>query len=180
MAPLLGPDDIRDLLTELADELERANTPGRLFLVGGAAMALAHDGRRATRDLDGVFEPKLAIYAAAARVAHRHPGLPEDWLNDAVKAFLPGDDPNATTVLDHPALTVQVASPDYLLAMKVLAARLDRDDDDIRTLASLCGLTSAGAVLDLVESFYPEALIPTRVAYVIEDIMASEDGATNT
>ena len=37
-----------------------------------------------------------------------------DWLNDAVKAFLPGTNPNATTIIDHPALQVQVAAPDYL------------------------------------------------------------------
>ena len=57
--------------------------------------------------------------------------------------------------------------------MKVLAARLDRDDD-IRALAGLCGLSTADEVLDLVERFYPDANhIPTRVAYVIEDIPGS-------
>ncbi|MBP7877480.1 DUF6036 family nucleotidyltransferase [Candidatus Neomicrothrix sp.] len=171
--PLLDADALKSLLIELADELEADGSSGQLFLVGGAAMALAHDTRRATRDLDGVFEPKLAIYAAAERVADRHPGLAPDWLNDAVKAFLPGTDPNATTIIDHPALQVQVASPDYLLAMKVLAARLDRDDDDIRSLAGLCSLSTADEVLDLVVRFYPDANIPTRVAYVIEDILGS-------
>jgi hypothetical protein len=53
-------------------------------------------------------------------------GLPEDWLNDAVKGFLHGEDPDAVPVLDTPGLRVDVASPRYLLAMKLLAALSSR------------------------------------------------------
>lgn len=38
-----------DLLRELADELRRRRVTARLYLVGGAAMALAYDTRRVTR-----------------------------------------------------------------------------------------------------------------------------------
>ena len=48
-------------------------------------MALAYSARRATRDLDAVFEPKQVIYEVAHQVGTRH-GLPDDWLNDGVKA----------------------------------------------------------------------------------------------
>jgi hypothetical protein len=46
---MLSKDDIRQLLNELADELEARGIHGDLFLVGGAAMALAYSARRATR-----------------------------------------------------------------------------------------------------------------------------------
>lgn len=92
-------------------------------------MALAYDARRATRDIDAVFQPKDEVYAAAAAVAARH-DLPEDWLNDGVKGFLPGDDPRARQVYESNSLRVDVASPEYLLAMKLLAAR-EQDVDDI-------------------------------------------------
>ena len=50
-------------------------------------------------------------------MADRHEKLPAGWLNDGVKGLLPGGtDP----------------SPHYLLALKVQAARIDRDQDDIR------------------------------------------------
>lgn len=39
-----------------------------------------------------------------------------DWVNDAAKGLLPGDDPEAWTVLEAGHLLVQVASPAYLLA----------------------------------------------------------------
>ena len=74
-----------------------------MYVVGGAAIALAFDERRATRDIDAVFEPKSVVYEAAAVVAEQL-RLPAGWLNDAVKGFLEGDDPAAAPVLDLPGL----------------------------------------------------------------------------
>lgn len=56
---------IESLLRELADELNRRGAQADLFLVGGGAMALAYDSRRATRDLDAVFAPTTVIREAA-------------------------------------------------------------------------------------------------------------------
>jgi hypothetical protein len=55
---MLSRDDIATLLDELASELEAEGVHGDLFLVGGAAMALAYSTRRATRDLDANIPPK--------------------------------------------------------------------------------------------------------------------------
>ena len=93
------------LLLELSEDLERRGIRGEVFLVGGAAITLAYDVRRATRDVDGVFEPKDAVLTAARTVADRH-DLPDDWLNDAVKGFLHGDDSEATPILDTSGLRV--------------------------------------------------------------------------
>lgn len=45
---------------------------GEMLIVGGAAMALAYNTRRATRDIDAVFEPKATIHQAAQTVATTH------------------------------------------------------------------------------------------------------------
>jgi hypothetical protein len=166
---LLGRDQIRRLFQDLSDELARRGTRGEVFLVGGAAMTLAYDARRATRDIDAVFEPKETVYAAAAAVAARH-GLPDDWLNDGVKGFLPGDDPRARPVFESDALRVDVASPQYLLAMKLLAAR-DQDVDDILFLYKLCGFTTVAQGLDLVESVYPGRPIAPKVQFLLEEYL---------
>lgn len=50
-------------------------------------MALAYNTTRSTRDIDAIFEPKMLAYQIAAEVAAEREDLPEDWLNDAVKAF---------------------------------------------------------------------------------------------
>lgn len=164
---LLDGDQIRRLFEELSEELERRGTRAEIFLVGGAAMALAYDARRATRDIDAVFQPKEEVYSAAAAVAARH-DLPDDWLNDGVKGFLPGDDPRARPVYESDALRVDVASPQYLLAMKLLAAR-EQDVDDIIVLYRLCGFTSAAEGLDLVESVYPGRPVAPKVQFLLEE-----------
>ncbi len=137
-------------------------------------MALAYNTRRATRDIDAVFEPKAVVYDAARRVAARHsPDLPEDWLNDAVKAFLLGDDPAATVAFDHPGLRVRVASPRYLMAMKVAAARVERDADDIVALYRLSRFESVDEVLDFVGRTYPHLQLAPRVQYLLEELDSS-------
>jgi Nucleotidyltransferase of unknown function (DUF6036) len=80
----LGREDIRALLDDLSAELAARGARAELFLVGGAALAVAYDATRATRNLDAVFIPSDVVRQAAAAVADRE-GLAEDWLNDAVK-----------------------------------------------------------------------------------------------
>jgi hypothetical protein len=172
---MLSKDDIARLLNELADELEARGIHGDLFLVGGAAMALAYSARRATRDLDAVFEPKQVIYEVARRVGNRH-GLPDDWLNDGVKGFLPGSDPGATVLFDRPGLAVRIASPRYLFAMKMLAARVERDADDIEVLYRLSGFRTVEEALDHVQLLYPHQPVPPKAQYLLQELFPA-DGA---
>lgn len=128
-----------------------------MYIVGGAAIALAYASRRSTRDVDAVFEPKAVIYEAAAEVASEL-GLPVGWLNDAVKRSLAGDDPEAQPVLELPGLRCMVGSPRMLLALKVLAHRVGEDEDDVSFLADVLGLRSAGEVLDVAADVYGDVL----------------------
>lgn len=168
----LSRDEITALLTELGGHLERQGVRGQLFVVGGAAMALAYNTRRLTADVDGVFEPKMLVYDAAARVATRHVGLPADWLNDAVKGLLPGADADARVILDVPGLTVSVASPRYLLALKVQAARIDRDADDILALAQASGARTAAEVLDIAVAVIGAARLQPKAQFLVEELFA--------
>lgn len=167
-------EGITTLLSELADELARREAQADLFLVGGGAMALAYDARRATRDLDAVFAPTKVVREAAAAVADRHE-LEEDWLNDAVKGFLPGEDADPRLFLELPSLRVSVASPRYLLAMKLRAARVDVDVDDIRLLYRLCGFTTVEEGLDLLQRSYPSTVIQPKTQYLLAEIVESLD-----
>jgi len=161
------------LLERLAAELTVEGVQAEMFIVGGAAMALAYNTRRSTRDIDAVFEPKAIIYDIAARMAADQQAEP-GWLNDAVKGFLPGADPAATVLFERPGLAVRIASPRYLLVMKVMAARVERDEDDIVRLAELSGLRTAAAVLDLVERSYPGVPVPPRAQYFLEELLGAD------
>lgn len=113
------------------------------------------------------------MYEIAATVAANRPelGLPADWINDAAKSFLPGNDPQASTLFESPGLAVRVASPRYLFVMKALAAR-ETDEDDLRTLYPLCGFGSAEDALDAVTAAYPGRLLKASTQYLVEGIAA--------
>ena len=164
-------DEILSLLNELGDRLEARGVRGEMFLVGGAAISLAYSTRRSTADLDAIFEPKQVIYEVAASMARDH-ALPAGWLNDAVKGFLPGSDPNARVLLEHSGLRVTIASPRYLLAMKLIASRVERDEDDLRLLIGLCGITSVQEAIEPIESLYGGRPIEAKVRYLVAELLA--------
>lgn len=168
---MLSKTEIQRLLRLLNEELSEAGSVGELFLVGGAAMVLAYDRSRATRDLDAVFEPRDVVYEAAARVARRE-GLPDDWLNDAAKGFLPGPDQAATVLLDMSALRIRVASPGYLFALKAAAARVERDADDLRLLYRLCGFASLDEALDHVQhTLGPAMPLAPKTSFLLRELL---------
>src|SRR5262249_2239315 len=167
-------EDIAALLDELNDELQRRGAHADLFLVGGAAIAVAYDGARSTRDLDAVFLPTQVVRQAAHAVAERR-GLVKDWLNDAVKGFLPGPDPEATRYYESDSLTVDVASARYLLAMKLFASRVEIDADDIAFLYRQVGFTTVDEGLDLVERVYQGRPVDPKVQYLLAEIVDTLD-----
>ena len=172
---MFDAQQIKALLAELDSELQLRGVRGELFIVGGAAMALAYNTRRSTRDIDAVFEPKQVIYDSAKVIAARHDNLPLDWLNDAVKGLMLGADVAATVVYASEGLTVSVASPGYLFAMKAAAARVERDAGDLKTLYGLNGFKSAREALDFIETTFPAARLLPKTEYLIEGIAAETE-----
>jgi Nucleotidyltransferase of unknown function (DUF6036) len=162
---------ILSALQALGDELTRRGVRGQIFIVGGAAMALAYSTRRITKDIDAVFEPKSSIYAAAASIAAELE-LPEDWLNDAVKGFMPGEDEHARPVPEIAGIEITTASPQYLLAMKLMAMRFGEDDEDIEILLQECDLHSAEEALGLLERIYPARKPPPKTRFFLEELFA--------
>ena len=161
---------ILSALEALGEELTRQGVRGQIFIVGGAAMALAYSTRRVTKDIDAVFEPKSVIYAAAAKVAEEH-SLPEDWLNDAAKGFMPGEDEHPNPVPDIRGIEVTTASPQYLLAMKLMAMRFGEDDEDIESLLGECDLHSAEQALDLLKRMYPLQEPSPKTRFFLEELL---------
>jgi hypothetical protein len=164
--------DIERLLSELSSQLRLMKVRGEVYLVGGAVMCLVHEARAATRDLDAFFRPAKQLRMAAAKVATKN-DLPEAWLNDAVKGFFSEHGTfNAYAELDH--LTVYAASPEYLLAMKCLSARIGEefhDIDDIRYLLRYLNLTRAADAKKILERYYPLERFPQKTLYLLDEIL---------
>jgi hypothetical protein len=161
---------ILSALEALGRDLTDQGVRGQIFIVGGAAMALAYSTRRVTKDVDAVFEPKGVIYETAARVAEEL-GLPDDWLNDAVEAFMPGPDQTTRPVPEVHGIEVTTASPQYLLAMKLMAMRFGEDDEDIEILLRLSGLQTAQEALDLLQRMYPHREPPMKTRFFLEELL---------
>ncbi|HEV8570120.1 MAG TPA: DUF6036 family nucleotidyltransferase [Actinoplanes sp.] len=171
--PLLDRAAIEDAFRRLGDRLARRGVVADLYVFGGAAMALAYDARRSTRDIDAVFQPHGVVLDEAKAVADEL-GLPQWWLNEQASAYVaPGGDTNAPRVFDHPGLRVSAASPEHLLAMKVLAARR-RDADDIRFLVKHLNLTTVEEVLGLCAEVFPDEEVPARARLVLEDAFGDQ------
>lgn len=172
MSELLGPAEILAAFEKLASELARRGIRADVFVVGGAAMALAYAPGRRTRDVDAVFSDPAAVYEAARAVARRT-GLPSDWLNDAVRTYVLGPDAGARPVYENESLQVAIASPHYLLAMKLLAARVEQDTGDIRTLYGICGYSTRAEGTRLLERYLPDVAVPERTLDLLEELFGA-------
>lgn len=142
-------------------------------MVGGAVMCLAYNARASTADVAALFKPTAAVRKAAARAAAKA-RLPEDWLNDAVKGYLsPVADFAPFLELDH--LAIQIARPEYLLAMKCLAMRIgaeSHDEEDVRFLLRLLEIRSYERALAVITRYYPIERFPQKTLYALEELLS--------
>lgn len=167
----LDAGHILGLFEDLSARLAARDQHAQLFVVGGAAMSLLYDGERSTRDVDAVFEPSQAVRVATREVAEAH-GLDTDWLNDGVKGFLPGDDPASVVVFESEHLLVSAASPRYLLATKLFAARAERDLGDAARLFRAAGLANERQAEELLAGHYGWDRLLPKHGYVIAEVVA--------
>lgn len=170
---LLTRKDILKALGRLSEILDARGVKADLYVVGGAAMTLAFKARPSTRDVDAVFKRKNEVYKAAAQVA-REQTLPDGWLNDAATKFLGRPDRRPQPILDLPGLRLMAGSPEYLLAMKVLADRNDRDRDDLRFLIRRLGLKSVEQIDKLFAQVYPNDEIADDTRARLADLLSQE------
>lgn len=146
-------DSVTELLTEVATRLADRGVAGRIYVVGGAAMALEWDARRSTRHIDALLDPPTTIKEVAAELAEER-ALPSGWLNDAVVPFLPPESERGGRVLGRfGGLDVVIAPAEHLMAMKMAAFR-HSDISDLHVLIRHLGLTTPDAVADLCEFVY--------------------------
>lgn len=153
-------------------ELAAAAVQGEVYMVGGAVMCLALDARPATRDVDAWIQPARQVREAAVRVAARA-GVPDTWLNDAVKGWL-STRGTSNPFLERSHLKVFVADPAYLLAMKCIAMRLGEefhDLDDVRYLLRYLNITSAGEALGIVTRYFEPGQVPRKARFALQELL---------
>jgi hypothetical protein len=163
-------------LQTLSEELGKRGVTGEICLFGGTVMVLAFSARLATKDVDALFQPANTIRDLALQIAAEQQ-LPMNWLNDGVKGFVSArHETTAGNLPQYSNLRLTMPVPEYLLAMKCMAARIgsttseSTDVADIIFLARHLHLTSAEAVLNLVGQYYPANRTPVKTQYLVEGL----------
>jgi hypothetical protein len=175
-ASTLTRETILSALRALSEDLGKQGITGEICLFGGTAMVLAFTARVSTKDVDALFQPTQAIRKSARQIADEQQ-LPPDWLNDGVKGFISArHEVTVGNLPQFPHLRLTMPVPEYLLAMKCMAARLGgaggepSDLADITFLIRHLKLKSAKEVLDVVGHYYPASGIPVKTQYVVEGL----------
>lgn len=153
----LSRADIETLLDALSERLHEKQAFAKLHLVGSACIALAYERERTTLDIDArVDAGHSALEDAIREIAQEH-DLPERWLNDQARGFIPeADDASSPTLYESQSLVVTGASGEYLLAMKLEASR-EKDTEDVRYLLHHLGIAEADAALEQHRTLFPNS-----------------------
>ena len=97
----LSKTDIRTLLDRLSERLREKRAFAKLHVVGSACIALAYERERTTLDIDVRVDAGHRALEDAIREIAQERGLPQRWLNDQARGFIPErDDPRSPR--DHP------------------------------------------------------------------------------
>jgi hypothetical protein len=169
----LKPDEIQALLFEVADRLNTTGHKARVLIVGGVAMGFLDPNRRVTSDVDAVVLPAGIVEPIVVAMAKEF-NLPEGWFNDAAKAFIPpvGHE-DWIEVARIGDVSINIASTEMLLAMKLYANRTVLDRDDITFLLDACNITSVEQAQEIYERFHAQDVIKDSAVARIEHWLSS-------
>ncbi|HXQ08400.1 MAG TPA: hypothetical protein VN831_27055 [Bradyrhizobium sp.] len=166
----------RDALLDAFDRIGRAaalaGTKLQIAVYGGSALMLASNFRFATEDVDvsELEHPLPGWLAAVVDEIAKENGWLDDWFNDGVAFHL---SPLADRALDHlefgtfprdgtpPGLAVSVPSAEYLLALKLKAARVtdplrgETERLDILNLMQVVGISTVEDAIALLGRYFP-------------------------
>lgn len=169
----LGKEEILENLELVNEELKLINMHGEILITGGASMCLVFSARPATKDIDAIYEPKSIINDIAVKIALQK-GMPESWLNDSVKGFINAEAYEKKMLLKtYSNLKIYSVIPEYLLAMKLMASRMDSETDkkDIVFLMKHLEIDTSEKANQVIESAFKAEFILPKTRYVIEECL---------
>ena len=158
-------------LKALDKELQRLNVKGEISIFGGAVMCLAFNARNSTQDVDAIFKPTLLIQKAAFNVSEDLKLNNLWWLNDAVKEFISKKAVYDVKDFGFKNLIVRLASAEYMLAMKLLAARAGTNDEtDVLFLVKFLKLKNQKQLEKIVKKYYPSQKLSIETKLLIKSV----------
>ncbi len=178
-------DDLAVGFMELGSEAAACGKVIDLCVYGGSCLMLVSDFRQSSADVDAVAITDQAFIDRIAKTIAAKRGWPDDWINDGVRTFL---SPLVDAPDDHvltgtyptevrPGLRVYVPTPEYMLAMKLMAMRIDeatgsKDKNDILSLMSVVGIQSKHELISTASAYYPEAKVSAKLLLAADSLLA--------
>ena len=160
----LSRDDLVWAIDRIRQDLRAIGVTGTIKIIGGSAMILSDlAAREATMDIDAVVAVPTETIDAIAAAIGRERRWPNDWFNRQAQGLYPAyaGHPlwNRSEDLSDETLSIDLATQESLLAMKLNASRKGRDNDDIRALMTACEIrTVAEADQHFSEYFRGESM----------------------
>ena len=162
MSTAFGRDALLDAFDQIGRAAALAGTKLQIAVYGGSALMLASNFRFATEDVDvsELEHPLPGWLATVVDEIAKENGWLSDWFNDGVAFHL---SPLADRALDHlefgtfprdgtpPGLAVSVPSAEYLLALKLKAARVT----DPLNLMQVVGISTVEDAIALLGRYFP-------------------------
>lgn len=188
MSAAFGRDALLDAFDQIGRAAVEAGTKLQIAVYGGSALMLASNFRFATEDVDvseleHPFPDWLAI--VVDKIAKEN-GWQGDWFNDGVAFHLSSLADGARDHLelgtfprdDTPAgLVVSVPSAEYLLALKLKAARIldpvrgETERLDILNLMQVVGISTPDEAIALVGRYFPvSAASPEKLRFLLKNM----------
>jgi hypothetical protein len=188
----------RNALLDAFDRIGRAAAAAgaklQIAVYGGSALMLVSNFRFATEDVDvsELPRPLPEWLAATIRQIAEQNHWQDDWFNDGVAFHL---SPLADRAADHlefgtfprdgtpPGLVVSVPSADYLLALKLKAARItdpirgETERLDIVNLMRVVGISTVDDAIALLGRYFPVSAAASEKQRFLLKNMNREGGA---
>ena len=193
MSAAFGRDALLDAFDQIGHAAASAGTKLQIVVYGGSALMLASNFRFATEDVDvSQLEHPLPVWLAVVvdKIAEEN-GWQDEWFNDGVAFHLSS---LADHALDHlefgtfprdgtpPGLVVSVPSAEYLLALKLKAARVtdpvrgETERLDILNLMKVVGISTAEEAIALLGRYFPVSAASSEKQRFLLNNMNREGG----
>ena len=188
MREAFGRDALLDAFDQIGRAAVQAGTKLQIAVYGGSALMLASNFRFATENVD-VSELERPLPAWLATVLHeiaRKNHWQDDWFNDGVAFHLSSLADRAADHLEFgtfprdgtpPGLVVSVPSAEYLLALKLKAARVmdplrgETERLDILNLTQVVGISTAEEAIALLARYFPvSAASPEKQRFILKNM----------
>lgn len=173
-------NDLKELLEIFCVRVNEAGISGTISIVGGAAILLAYDPfRDQTEDIDALYPHSRAMDKIILKIAEER-GIQSDWLNGAAEEFVPYGITDAwVDYKEIHGIQLRIATPEFLLAMKLAAGRPLRDFRDLTLLIDMLQINSMEECRVILKKFNIRRAISQDTVDFVEKTVELNRGDSN-